>query len=137
MGSRKMVLMYWWIYLQGNNGETDIKSRPIDKGKGRRERIRCMARVTWKFTIPYLKEIANGNLLYDSGNSKLYDKKGGIEREMGRRSRREGTFVYLWLILHVWQKTTKFCKAIILQLKNKEAKKRNKKSESVRYGIHF
>jgi len=24
-----------------------------------------------------------------------------------------------WLILYVWQKTTKFCKAIILQLKNK------------------
>ena len=32
----------------------------------------------------------------------------------------EGTWVYLKLILvDVWQKTTKFCKAIILQLKNK------------------
>ena len=28
-----------------------------------------MDRVTWKFMIPYIKEIANGNLLYDSGNS--------------------------------------------------------------------
>ena len=26
-------------------------------------------RVTWKFTVPYVKQIANGNLLYDSGNS--------------------------------------------------------------------
>ena len=26
-------------------------------------------RVTWKLTSPYVKEIANGNLLYDSGNS--------------------------------------------------------------------
>ena len=34
----------------------------------------------------------------------------------GREIGREGTCVYLWLI----QKTTKFCKAIILQLKKKK-----------------
>ena len=28
-----------------------------------------MARVTWKLTLPYVKQIANGNLLYDSGNT--------------------------------------------------------------------
>ena len=34
--------------------------------------------------------------------------------------KREGIYVYLWLIhVEVWQKTTKFCKTIILQLKNK------------------
>ena len=44
--------------------------------------------------------------------------KGGVGREIGGRSGREGTWVYLWLILvEVRQKTTKFCKAIILQLK--------------------
>ena len=37
-------------------------------------------------------------------------------REMGGRLNREGIYVYLWLIhVEVWQKTTKFCKAIILQ----------------------
>ena len=36
------------------------------------------------------------------------------------RIRREGTYVYLWLIhVDICQKVTKFCKAIILQLKNK------------------
>ena len=35
--------------------------------QGRRERVRCMEKVTWKLTIPYVKEIANGNLLYDQG----------------------------------------------------------------------
>jgi len=35
----------------------------------RREKVRCMERVTKKFTIPHVKQIANGNLLYDSGNS--------------------------------------------------------------------
>ena len=39
---------------------------------------------------------------------------------------REGIYAYLWLIyVDVRQKTTKFCKAIILQLKNKFLKKLN------------
>ena len=42
-------------------------------------------------------------------------------REMGGRFKREGTYVYLWPIhVDIWQKTTKLCKAIILQLKNKK-----------------
>ena len=45
----------------------------------------------------------------------------GWGREMGGRFKREGTYVYLWLIYgDVRQKTTKFCKAIILQLKKKK-----------------
>ena len=35
----------------------------------RRGKVKCLERVTWKFTIPYVKHIGNGNLLYDSGNS--------------------------------------------------------------------
>ena len=43
-------------------------------------------------------------------------------REMGGEVQEgEGIYVYLWLIhVDVWKKTTKFCKAIILQLKNKK-----------------
>ena len=33
------------------------------------ERVRCMQRVTWKLTLPYVKWIVNRNLLYGSGNS--------------------------------------------------------------------
>ena len=37
---------------------------------------------------------------------------------MGRKFKREGTCVYLWLIhVDVWQKPKQYCKAIILQLK--------------------
>ena len=37
---------------------------------------------------------------------------------MGGRFRREGTYVYLWLIhVDVWQKPTQHCKIIVLQLK--------------------
>ena len=37
---------------------------------------------------------------------------------MGGRFKREGTYVYLWLIYaDIWQKPTEYCKAIIFQLK--------------------
>ena len=40
----------------------------------------------------------------------------GGGREVGESFKREGIYVYLWLIhVEVEQKTTKFCKAIILQ----------------------
>ena len=45
---------------------------------------------------------------------------------MGERFKKEGTYVYLWLILVVlWQKPIQHCKAIILQLKINKFKKRN------------
>ena len=60
MESRKTVL--------GSNGETDIENRFMNMGRGE-ERVRCMETVTWKLTLPYVKQIVNGNLLYVSGNS--------------------------------------------------------------------
>ena len=48
--------------------ETDIENRLMDMGRGD-ERVRCMERVTWKLTSPYVKWIAHGNLLYGSGNT--------------------------------------------------------------------
>ena len=52
---------------------------------------------------------------------------------MGGRFEREGIYVYLWLThVEVWQKTTKFCKVIILQEKEKkypaQSKKQNKQT---------
>ena len=42
-------------------------------------------------------------------------------REEGEGFKKEGIYVYLWLIhVDIWQKPTKFCKAIILQLKTKK-----------------
>jgi len=61
-------MVYQRIYLQGSSGETDIENRLMDMERGE-ERVRCMERVTWKLTLPYVKQIVNGNLLYVSGNS--------------------------------------------------------------------
>ena len=86
--------------MQGNNGETDIKNRLMDTGR-KEERVRCMERVTRKLTLPYVKQITNGNLLYISGNANrgsVSIKRGGRGREMGGRFKKEGTQVSLWLI---------------------------------------
>ena len=54
------------------------------------------------------------------------------EKSKLARQKREGIYVYLWLIhVKVWQETTKFCKAIILQLKNKILKIYRKKNEGI------
>ena len=38
--------------------------------------------------------------------------------EVGRRFKRDRTYIYLWVIhAEVWQKPIQYCKAIILQLK--------------------
>ena len=55
---------------------------------------------------------------------------GGVE--MGGRFKSEGIYVYPWLIhVEVWQKT-KFCKAIIFQLKKQLTKKKTKRPEAQR-----
>ena len=48
--------------------EKKTENRLMDIGRGD-ERVRCMERVTWKLILPYVKQIANGNLLYGSENS--------------------------------------------------------------------
>ena len=41
-----------------------------------------------------------------------------MERKVGGQFKKEGTYVYLWLIhVDVWQKPAQYCKATILQLK--------------------
>ena len=54
--------------MQGSNGQTDIEDRLTDSGRGE-ERVRCLDRVTWKLALPYVKQIASGDLLYISQNS--------------------------------------------------------------------
>ena len=56
--------------------------------------MRCVERPTRKFTIPYEKQTASGDLLYDSGNSNrsyVTIWKGGMGREMGGSLGKEGT----------------------------------------------
>ena len=57
------------------------------------------------YTLPYVKQRANGNLLYDSGNSTQgsnnlegWDRVGGwreIQERGDKKKKREGTYVHL------------------------------------------
>ena len=74
------------------------------------------------YALPYVKWIARWDLLYDTGSSNLVicDIQRGGEWEVGGRFKREEACVYLGLThADVWQRPTQYCKAIILQLKNK------------------
>ena len=55
-----------------------------------------------------------------------WEMGGGFRR--GEGFRREGTYVYLWLIgVDVWQRPTQYCKAIILQFKKKKNRDKRRK----------
>ena len=102
--------------------EVQTENRLLDttrKGKG--GMISESSTETYIFT--HVKQMASGNLSYDTGNPNLCSvtiQRHGMEREVGGRFQREGTYVYLRLIhVDAWQKPSQYCKEIILQLKRK------------------
>ena len=82
--------------MQGSSGYTDIETRLMNKVVEREEgegRIYGESNME-TYTLPYVKQTANGNLLYDSGNSNwgsVTTWRGGVGREVGGRFKREGT----------------------------------------------
>ena len=78
----------------------------MDMGRGEK-RVRCMERVTWKFTLLYVKIDSQWEFAVC-----LRECKQGLcnnleGKEMGGKFKREGTYVYLWLIhVDIWQKPT-------------------------------
>ena len=65
------------MYLWGNNGETDMENRLMNMGRGE-ERVRCTARVTWKLTLPYIKQTAMGIycMAQETLTGALYQSRG-------------------------------------------------------------
>ena len=65
-----------------------------------------------------IRKTARGKLLYNTGSSALCPvttDRVGTGAQVGWGFKREGTYVYLWLIhIVVQQKATQHCKAIIL-----------------------
>ena len=77
----------------------------MDMGRGE-ERGRCMERVMWKLTLPYVKQIANGNVLYDSGNSNRMTLRDVMGREVGMGFRMGNTCTPMADSCHCMAKTT-------------------------------
>ena len=70
----------------------------------------CKIDSQWEFSV-WFRKLKQGLCI----NLEEWDGEGD------GREVQKGIYIYLWLIhVEVWQKTAKFCKAIILQLKKKK-----------------
>ena len=97
MESRKMVLKNLFTGQQWRKRHREQTYGHEERG----EEDEMHAKGNMETYIPYVKQIANGNLLYGSGNSKrgsVSTEKDGMGREMGGRFKGKGIYVYLWLI---------------------------------------
>ena len=56
--------------MQGSSGNTNIENGLMDVGSREEGEGGMNGESMETYTLPYVKEIANRNLLYDSGNSK-------------------------------------------------------------------
>ena len=84
--------------MQGSDGDTDIENRWTRGRAGEEEDGTNGESCMETCTLLYVKQVASGNLLYDSGSMGL-----GHMRAVGWRGRfrREGTHVYH---VDIWQK---------------------------------
>ena len=113
-------IWYRQSYVQGSNGDTDIKNRLLDSvGEGEGGMI-------WENSIetyvsPCVRSIIRASLMHDAGHLKLVlcDNLDGWGGEGGGSGfRREGSRVCLWLICtDIWKKPPQYCKVIVLPLK--------------------
>ena len=72
MESRKMVLKNLFTEQQ----QRDIENRLMDV-RGREERMRCMERVTWKLTLPYVKQPTGiCSMAQETETGALYQPRG-------------------------------------------------------------
>ena len=95
------------------NRDADIEKSLVDTlGKG--EGGTNGESSTETYTLPYVKQIPNGKLLYSTElNTVLCDNLvGGMGWGVEERFKRQGTCVYLWLICVVWKKTTHIVKQL-------------------------
>ena len=108
MESRKTVLT---ILLAGHQRRHKHKEQNLDTV---REEEGAMTRKNSieTYTLPYVQVIASRNLIYDAGNPQLvlcYNLWSGVESYEEGEFKKEGTYVYLWLIhVDVWQKSPQY-----------------------------
>ena len=88
--------------MQGSSGDTDIEITLMDMGRGRKVGG-SMERVAWKLTLPSVKQITKGNLLYDSGNS----NQGSVEGWEGGREVQEGRDICIPMAEYTYMERTK------------------------------
>ena len=94
---------YWWTYLQGSIGDTDVKHRLVDTvGEGE-------GGTTWgqsleTYILPYVKQIAIESWLNDAGNSNpvLFDNLEEVDGVGGGREVQDGGDICLYIYTYCW-----------------------------------
>ena len=82
--------------------------------------MECVERIALKHIHYHVKNMISASLMHETGHPKsvLWDNIEGWGGEVGGRFMIRRTHVYVWPIhADVWQKPSKYCKVIILQLK--------------------
>ena len=113
---------YQWSYMQDSKGDTDVKKRLLNSWWEEEDGM------IWENSIEtqaltYVKQIASEFVVWRRAPKPgALWQPGGIEwMGSGRQNsgwRARMTHVYQWLIYtDVWQKSSQYCKVIILQLK--------------------
>ena len=116
MGSQRVG--HDWATQQ--NGDTDMEKRLMDTGSGGGRRGWDVRREAWSIYIIIYKIDSQWEFAVwlKELNVGLCNNLKGWDGEVGGSLKREGTYVYLWLVhVDVWQKGTQYCREIILQLK--------------------
>ena len=129
--ARHLEGWYRWAYVQGSNRDADIEKRLMDAagwgGAGRKEGWDVWSEQ--RGSLPSVwKTGSRGNLPYDSGN--WHGPCDNLERWGGQGDGEEAEEGPMADSFGVWQKPTKFCKAIIFQLKNKKRTHQKKKNQN-------
>ena len=88
---------YWWSYLWDSSRDTDIQNRLVDtvgEGEGGTNGENSIE----TYTLPCVKQIASGNLLYDGALWQPREVGSGGEWEGGSRGRGH-MYTYGWFML--------------------------------------
>ena len=95
--------------LQSRNRDTDVENKLMYTKGGRGSGMNWEIGI-YIYTLVCIKQITNENLLYSTGNS----TQCSVVTKMGRKSKKQGIYVYVYLI-HFAVQQKQHCKATILQ----------------------
>ena len=106
-----MVLMN---QFEGQQQECRHREETCRQSRGRRECDQLRESSIDTYTLPYVNQIANGGLLYNTGSStwcSVTSQRGGIGGGVGGRIQR-------LIQTAAWQKSTQHCYTVTFQLQN-------------------
>ena len=106
-----MVLMN---QFEGQQQECRHREETCRQSRGRRECDQLRESSIDTYTLPYVNQIANGGLLYNTGSStwcSVTSQRGGIGWGVGERIQR-------LIQTAAWQKSTQHCYTVTFQLQN-------------------